>query len=165
MWRRPKPDVYISVSVLDSIRQECSRVSEVETGGILIGYHTKNCIVISDATGPGPHAIHRRDSLELDLGFISAELRRFETTLPVGYEGNWHSHPGQDCIAMSPRDKRLLRDVVCSPEYDVDAAVMVIVPEHPVRKSDFNVFLLAGCLSRIRRDTFYRCHPPFAKDS
>ena len=102
MWRRRSPvDVFISESALTTSLRNVVRFSFVETGGILIGYHYENSIIISDATGPGPSAIHEPDHLELDISFISKQLKKCEKSLPVGYEGNWHSHPGQRFIRPS----------------------------------------------------------------
>jgi integrative and conjugative element protein (TIGR02256 family) len=159
MWLG-KLKVYVSIDVISKITSECALVHRVETGGILIGYETKNAIVISHATGPGPKAVHKECSLELDLDHISHELRRLETSLPVGYEGNWHSHPGQKQIVMSGLDKNLLRDVVCSPEYDTDKAVMIIVPSCPSLVTDFHAFLLCGCRGRIRKTQILKCSNP-----
>jgi integrative and conjugative element protein (TIGR02256 family) len=160
MWSC-KLSVYVSVDAISTIARECSLVDGVETGGILVGYETRKGLVISHATGPGPKAIQTECSLELDVQYISRELRRFETSLPIGYQGNWHSHPGEKRIIMSRLDKLLLRDVVCSPEYDTDTAVMIIVPSDPRLVGDFHAFLLCGCKGKISKSEILKCHNPF----
>ena len=126
-----------------TIQRECELVSKLETGGILVGYHVKGEIVIMAATGPGPNAEHSRNSLILDLLFIRDELKRYEMQPSIGYEGNWHSHPGEIIIRPSKTDELLLRTVVESPDYDVNRAVLIITSVPPRRIEDLHCFVFA----------------------
>jgi hypothetical protein len=90
----------------------------------------------------GPRAKHKADALEMDLEFISEKLKNFEKESRLGYEGNWHTHPGFPSVCIPSRtDKRLMRDVVDSGNYDVEMAVCMITPSEPANLSDFNCFL------------------------
>src|SRR5579884_1542363 len=143
-WRRRCPvKIFITESALVQISSECAKLSSVETGGILLGYHYDDSITITHATGPGPRAIHAPTDLELDLNFISTELKRYEKSLPVGYEGNWHSHPGQKYILPSRTDESLQRKIVRSSDYDIDTVLLIIVPELPLQLKDFHCFLFS----------------------
>jgi integrative and conjugative element protein (TIGR02256 family) len=162
MWRRRSPiDIFITESALEHIASECRKFSLVETGGILIGYHYENSIIISDATGPGPRAIHEPDHLELDLSFISKQLKKYERSLPVGYEGNWHSHPGQRFIRPSRVDEALQRDIIRSDDYDIDTVLLVIVPKSPIHLSDFHCFVFSSRWESYRKAKPKKCIDPF----
>lgn len=141
LWRRKTLRVFVHSEALHSIREECRLWDDVETGGILIGYHTEQAIVIRHATSAGPQAKHLEDSLEMDLDFISTELKRFETLNRLGYEGNWHTHPRSKWLTPSTTDINLMRDVVDSGNYDIEAAIGMIVPAEPIGTSDFHCFL------------------------
>jgi integrative and conjugative element protein (TIGR02256 family) len=162
MWcRRSTLKVYLSETAIRSIRSECSRVDGVETGGILIGYHSEDWMVISHATGPGPDAVHGPYDIELDLAFITKELKNQEKSLPVGYEGNWHCHPGQRFIKPSRVDEHLQNSIVRSPNYDVDTVLLLIVPSTPIQMKDFNCFIFSSRWRSYRVAEPLRSFDPF----
>jgi hypothetical protein len=61
--------IFITARAYHQIGLEVRRYSNLETGGIIMGHTTKNSVIITNATGPGPYAIHTRKSLRLDEGF------------------------------------------------------------------------------------------------
>jgi len=100
-----------------------------ETGGLLLGYrHGPREIVITDATGPGPNAVHRRDGFEPDTEWQSAELARryFEAQRRISYVGDWHSHPGGAAL-LSKTDRITLRTISRHPEARCPRPLMAIV--------------------------------------
>lgn len=162
MWRRRSPvNIFITESALAQIASECKKLSSLETGGILIGYHYEDSITITHATGPGPHAIHEPTDLELDLAFISKELKKHEKALPVGYEGNWHSHPGQRHIKPSLVDEALQCDIVGSDDYDIDTVLLLIVPGKPLHLNDFHCFVFSSRWKSYRKAQPVKCIDPF----
>jgi integrative and conjugative element protein (TIGR02256 family) len=162
MWRRRSPvDIFITESALAQIASECGKFDSRETGGILIGYHYEDSITISHVTGPGPRALHAPDHLELDLSFISKQLKKYEKSLPVGYEGNWHSHPGQRFIRPSRVDEALQRDIIRSDDYDIDTVLLLIVPESPIHLSDFHCFVFSSRWESYRKAKPKKCVDPF----
>lgn len=90
--------IEIPERVLDQIEREMLRVPrDFETGGLLLGRwsSTGNGVSLLEAWGPGPHATHRRASLELAWRDDLARARR--ECRPTGYlvrpVGFWHVHP------------------------------------------------------------------------
>jgi integrative and conjugative element protein (TIGR02256 family) len=84
-----------------------------ETGGLLLGYrHTPTEVVITDAIGPGPLAVHRRTGFDPDTYWQSAELaRRYDAAdRRIRYLGDWHTHPG-GTTTLSRTDRRTLRAI------------------------------------------------------
>jgi integrative and conjugative element protein (TIGR02256 family) len=162
LWRRSSPvKIYISESAALLIHNECARVSGVETGGILLGYHSENWIVISHATGAGPRAVHERYNLELDLEYITKELKRYEKAFPIGYEGNWHCHPGQGFIRPSGVDESLQKGIVRSPNYDVDTVLLLITPSIPTVLADYHCFVFSSRWHSYRVAKPFRSYDPF----
>jgi integrative and conjugative element protein (TIGR02256 family) len=161
MWLKRSIKVYVCEDVLRTLQRECSLATNIETGGILIGYHSPDSITITHATGPGPNALQYAESVELDLDYISTELRRFEKALPVGYEGNWHSHPNARKIVPSYTDEMLLRDVVESGNYDITKTVMIIVPDDPTSIRDVHCFAAEKNRRKYRKLSPILCTNPF----
>jgi integrative and conjugative element protein (TIGR02256 family) len=162
MWhRRSTVDVYLSQAALHSIRLECERADGVETGGILLGYHSDNWLVISHATGAGPSAVHGRYDLELDLEYITRELKRHEKAFPIGYEGNWHCHPGQRSIRPSGVDESLQKGIVRSSNYDIDTVLLLITPSIPTVLNDYHCFIFSSRWHSYRVAKPLRSYDPF----
>src|SRR5438067_13197505 len=151
LWRRGRRKVFISRSAFNTICEESARFSDLETGGILVGYHVGDSIVITAATGPGPRAKHRHDGLDLDLSHITGELNRSQQTPPLGYEGNWHSHPNPNIMWPSPTDQRLQRGILGSPDYDVDSVLLIIVPPFVGSARDLHCFVFTSGIARFRQ--------------
>jgi integrative and conjugative element protein (TIGR02256 family) len=114
-------------NVLDLIRREVKKSPNTETGGALIGYLAQdNCVIVTDACGPGPRAELKRYSVLIDGKYTSAFCDRiFEQSRgKLDYIGDWHRHPGwslrsssQDLTAM-----HTIRDSgCCSIPYPITA--------------------------------------------
>ena len=148
MWPIRKPSLFLTKNVLTEIAEECKKFGSVETGGLLIGYHENGAIVVTHTTGPGPRAVHEPTSLVMDLDYIRVKLREHEDRLPIGYEGNWHTHPKAKLIIPSADDKALMQDIVKSEDYDISRAVLLITPDRPRNVDDYNCYIFD---SRWRR--------------
>lgn len=88
--------LYVVSGVRAVIRLEAFRFRFLETGGVLFGYRTdEDDIVVTEATGPGPKARHRRSSFEPDTAYCQARLvSTYERTGgTISYLGEWHTHP------------------------------------------------------------------------
>ena len=80
-----------------------------ETGGTFMGYHAKDDVVVTAITGPGPGAVHGRDSFVPDYAYQDAEIARIYAASGRRhtYLGDWHTHPGGGS-SLSRKDKRAL---------------------------------------------------------
>lgn len=98
---------WIRTSTLSRMREEAERRAPLETGGVLLGYWSadEQSTLISDASGPGPRATHRRFDFAPDAKFQEAYVAQaYEDSGRVStYLGDWHSHPGGG-DELSPTD-------------------------------------------------------------
>lgn len=87
--------VFIGEAVWARIRREAACFRFRETGGVLFGYRNDKDIVITEATGPGPQARHRRTWFEPDTTYCQAQLAAIyeRTGGAISYLGEWHTHP------------------------------------------------------------------------
>lgn len=96
--------MFIKTTAYKQIGKEVRRFSNLETGGIIMGYATRNSVIITKATGSGPHAVHTSKSLKLDNSFcLSKALRYRKQNNKLKYLGDWHSHPS-NILKPSKRD-------------------------------------------------------------
>lgn len=91
--------IWIAASLLNALMQEAVSGLPNETGGVLLGYWDQdapNTGLITDITGPGPEAIHKRTSFIPDYRFQEEQIRMiYEKSGRVStYLGDWHTHPG-----------------------------------------------------------------------
>lgn len=91
----------VSEQALAQIRQHLRATRLTETGGALVGYCQGDTVHITAASGPGPKAVLRLVSVEIDGAFAQefcdAEYRKSGGT--VDYVGDWHCHP---CLSTRP---------------------------------------------------------------
>src|SRR5690554_2991806 len=80
-----------------------------ETGGILAGRLTDDCVKIARATQAGPRATHTPNRFQRDGNYSQEELDAIvrESNGQFDYVGEWHSHPIQSLL--SPIDIRSMR--------------------------------------------------------
>ncbi len=98
--------ILIQRNVLDLIRLEIKKSPRTETGGALVGYLSQdNCVIVTDACGPGPRAELKRYSVLIDGKYTSAFCNRIfeESGGRLDYVGDWHRHPGWS-LSTSPQD-------------------------------------------------------------
>lgn len=105
-------------SVHTTMRREAARFRFTETGGLLLGYRVKKDIVLTEATGPGPHAIHaptffKRDTLYCQ-GCLDEAYQRTEGA--VTYMGEWHTHPHAG-THPSRRDVKAMTEIAQDVDY------------------------------------------------
>ena len=113
---------------------EADRAHPLETGGVLIGYATRNGLVVERIVGPGPMATATRTSFLPDTAFQQSELNRIYQ-LSAGketYLGDWHSHPDGVPARPSQDDEILLNTVHRKMSVEGLPALMVIVASNEV---------------------------------
>lgn len=109
--------LFASESVIATIRRESERFQFRETGGVLFGYQTEDAdFVVTNATGPGPDARHRRSSFEPDTAYCQAQLNAIHkaTNGIISYIGEWHTHPLGD-TKPSRQDLRSMLELANDP--------------------------------------------------
>lgn len=87
--------LYILQEAFLSLKNETHLRMDVETGGVLMGYHTKTQeSVITHACPPGPHAIHEKYSFVFDSQYCQNYIHDIYSATQgrITYIGDWHSH-------------------------------------------------------------------------
>lgn len=106
--------MWIAQQALRAILTETADKSPLETGGMLLGYcgQERTDVVITEATGPGPNARHRRYTFTPDGRWQQRRLAEaYEASGRVTtFLGDWHSHPGGQPLP-SARDLKTARKV------------------------------------------------------
>lgn len=116
--------------VLQQVREEAHRALPNETGGILMGYwadpYTE--LVVTDAVGPGPNAIHYQKSFTPDARYQEAEVARiYHASRRIStYLGDWHTHPFGSGY-LSRHDKKTLHKIAKYSDARCDNPVMAII--------------------------------------
>jgi len=97
--------VYISNEIAKQIHYELYSVSDLEVGGLFLGYCDNDDIIITHHIGSGISSIHEENSLEFDSDYIENrinELMDYSPT-PLSFLGLWHSHK-EDNFYFSKQD-------------------------------------------------------------
>lgn len=98
MWIvQPERDIaWISNVTAEAIKADAKRAHPRETGGVLLGYWAGNQrVVVTDAIGAGPQALHDTVRLLPDSTYHQREVKRRyeESGRRITYLGDWHTHP------------------------------------------------------------------------
>lgn len=109
---------------------ESNHKSPLETGGLLIGYCSKDKedVVLTNIVGPGPKAEHGRDHYIPDYDYHRLEAARFydESNGLLTYLGDWHSHPNGS-FNLSWRDKRALKNICLKSQIYINNPCMLLL--------------------------------------
>jgi len=119
--------VLIQPVAADAIASAAKYAVPLETGGILVGHHEDDMLVITHAiTVPAMSASgsrYTRDDLSANAALSDYLLDR-EPSDPAGYVGEWHSHPA--CSGVSSVDIRSIREI--AHDMNSDVALLVAFP-------------------------------------
>lgn len=125
---------WIMSSVLSSLCDEADSTAPRETGGIVLGYWSESTAepVITQAIGPGPHAVHEHDRFVPDYAFHESEVARLhlQSNYSLQYLGDWHSHPGSAGY-LSSRDHATLCRIATSRKAKAPHPLMLILAYGP----------------------------------
>ena len=85
----------ISKAARNILIHETSKSKHAETGGVLCGHYINDTIIITSASGPGPHAVRSIDEFVIDEVYMQHFLdREYEASEGLNiYVGEWHTHP------------------------------------------------------------------------
>ena len=131
LWGRENvsaPILFVVKDVWEIWQMEAQRNPWRETGGILMGYWvSRDEVVLTHATGPGPHACRKRRSLEMDGDYCQGQLEIVYASSAgaLTFLGDWHTHPVGP-LHPSQRDRSTLRDIGADPNYRTEAPLMII---------------------------------------
>lgn len=107
---RPSPSIDVREKAYETITSETAKRLPVEAGGILLGYREGSTVVVTHALAVDSRAA-TTDRYVRDDGLANALLTEFlaprATDDPIGYIGEWHSHPAPS--GPSPIDVAAVR--------------------------------------------------------
>lgn len=126
-----EPRVYLLDKAYKQIQQEVKRHPHEETGGMLIGFATPDALIVTEATGPGPAAVHLPLSIRFDEKYCDRKARQLRRkSKSVRYLGDWHSHPFSK-LKPSKVDKRSFA-LKASTHYQTPNPLMIIAGPAPL---------------------------------
>lgn len=130
---QPLKAVWLSARLFASLEGEADRIAPLETGGLLMGFVDRDMARITDAVGPGPNAIHRRNGFLPDATYHENEVARIYRTSGRlhTYLGDWHTHPGGQ-PALSRVDRRTMRKIARSAEARAPSPLMLVASGGPI---------------------------------
>lgn len=143
----PKLEIEIDSKCVDFMKNEISKNTKIETGGILVGtYKAPNLIEIKDCSMPGPNAVMTLTKFERDTGFCQHFLDMHKNAFV--YLGEWHYHPSLDSNP-SQTDIKSMLEIAMSPNYGTENPISIIVTSdgnphctvHPKNDNFYNVNL------------------------
>jgi integrative and conjugative element protein (TIGR02256 family) len=92
-----------------------------------MGYWAEPDVVITDAIGPGPKAVHYPMGFLPDAEYHEKEVARiYERAERIStYLGDWHTHPCGS-TRLSRRDRRTMKRIACSAEARCPKPLMAV---------------------------------------
>lgn len=96
-----------------------------ETGGILLGHHTRDTVTVCYAGTPGPAAVRMPTYFLRDLAHAQALADEAYATDRSVWVGEWHTHPIGPA-APSARDTATYRQLVGDPDLAFHSIVALI---------------------------------------
>lgn len=112
------------------MRSEADRVAPAETGGVVLGWSNtdRREVVVTNALGPGPEAVHTATGFLPDGEWHDREVDHVyqRSGRLVTYLGDWHTHPGGRGL-LSLTDFRTLARISRNPEARAPQPLMLIL--------------------------------------
>ena len=119
----------IEKSSWKTIKTECAKPVNQETGGILIGYYSDNnqTAIVCEATPPPNDSQKGRNWFWRGItGLRSLLLDRWNQNQRIYYIGEWHYHPTQ-IIEPSITDLKQMIDISKSRRYHCSEPILIII--------------------------------------
>ncbi len=138
--QRPVGIAWISQATLVEMTSEANKKTPSETGGVILGYWANKLteVVITQATGPGPTAVHELRTFIPDSDYHETKISELyeRSGRLITYLGDWHTHPS-GYSDLSRRDRTTLKSISAHPAARAPVPLMAIL----VRKQDWNLHL------------------------
>lgn len=129
MFRRPRLRVADEAcELIHSIAAH--RTDGLETGGALFGFDhgATGELLVSEATGPGPDALHEPTRFERDLDYTHRRALEIYERTRAEWVGEWHTHP-RGGLEPSPVDLTTYLGHLADPDLRFDRfAAIIVVP-------------------------------------
>lgn len=124
---RPTPSIDVRPDAYETIAAATAKHLPLEIGGILLGYHEDHDVVVTHALAVDSAAATKdryvRDDVLANAGLAEFLANRAEDD-PIGYVGEWHSHPAPS--GPSSIDRDAMR--AAARASDVPVALLVFTP-------------------------------------
>ncbi|MYZ39050.1 hypothetical protein GT002_29095 [Streptomyces sp. SID4917] len=126
MTPQPVTVVHLTVPAARVITTELRMADHTnETGGILLGHHTRDSVTVRHAGTPGPAAVRTPTYFLRDLAHAQTLADKAFTTDRSVWVGEWHTHPtGRP--APSARDTATYRQLLDDTELGFHSIVSLI---------------------------------------
>ena len=125
--RRPRHRLTIPRLALAQMAQQGWSRFPLETGGILLGAGTGDCIKVRHVVGPGPKATHERYRFLPDAEWQAAQVTNlWNEDRTITYLGDWHTHP-EGTTRFSDLDEQTARDIASYDAARQPNPVMVVL--------------------------------------
>lgn len=140
-----RPGLLIALEAAELILKLSRLEYPWETGGALAGFTSRNSVVITHATGPGPQAERGRASFRRDGDSTQDAVDQIfgDTGGVSDYVGEWHSHPSP--VGPSTTDRRAMSRISGNPAYRTPEPILVIAQKTRWRKWRLLGFRWIGC--------------------
>lgn len=121
---------WVAIDVFEKMCREASIHAPLETGGVLMGYWSKESteVVVTECVEAGPASVHRMTAFSPDHDYQNKEIARIygESGRITTYLGDWHSHPNESSY-LSRSDRRTLMRIVASRTARAPIALMAVL--------------------------------------
>jgi integrative and conjugative element protein (TIGR02256 family) len=130
MSRQPIGTAWLRETAYLQMLAEADRVFPDETGGVLVGYWAVPFqeVVLTDAIGPGPRALHQSQRFVPDSEYQEVEIARYylKSRRLHTYLGDWHTHPNSTSSLSRP-DRKALKTIARHPAARAPMPIMAIL--------------------------------------
>jgi integrative and conjugative element protein (TIGR02256 family) len=121
---------WFSTVAYRNMLQEADRWFPKETGGVLMGYWVVPSVelVVTQAIGPGPHAVHSNTAFVPDHEYQANQIAlAYERSGRLhNYLGDWHTHPAS-AAQLSLLDRKTLKTIAAYSAARAPLPVMAIL--------------------------------------
>lgn len=119
-----------------------ARTDGLETGGALFGFDDgpTGDLLVTEATGPGPAAVHEPTRFERDLDYTHRQALEIYERTRAEWVGEWHTHPSGG-LEPSPVDLATYLAHLSDPDlrFDRFAAIIAVPSERTVRAAAWEI--------------------------
>ncbi|MFE5710128.1 Mov34/MPN/PAD-1 family protein [Streptomyces sp. NPDC056501] len=127
MMLQPVTAVHLTPQAARVISDELRTADSTrETGGVLLGHHTDDTVIVRHAGTPGPGAIQTPTYFLRDLEHAQITADRAYTQDRSVWIGDWHTHPSSRPIP-SAQDAATYRQLLDDPELAFHSFIAVIL--------------------------------------
>jgi len=129
--QQPVNRVRMTARALHTITTELATGDrDTETGGILLGHHHRDTVVVRHAGTPGPAAVRTPTSFLRDLTHAQGLADQAFADDGSVWIGEWHTHPTAATTAPSTRDLHTYHQLLEDPELAFHTLIAIILTHY-----------------------------------